>query len=184
MHNNQVVLDTMLYKDSDEAKIIIEKLVQQFSNEPISIDSKITHGLYVFNIENHNWKSPDKPFRNSEELKSNADCSKKQEYRADKKPTYQDISNNSETDFDDINIDSLFREFSLELSTNWEQARIDIAIDSIGESVREVWSEFKKMDFQQDPDIQNLKKDINKFLDKIKATQIIIIQDGDTLDFD
>lgn len=171
MHEGKVVVDTTIYKTSAEAKSIIENLVQQFSTDPVTIDTKLAHGLYVFNITNESWREPGKESEPKTNLE-NEDYSWKDEDKPD----------NSNTD--NIDIDSLFNQFSYELNSSWKEAQIDIIIDSVGASLNNMWDEMRKIDFANDPDIQNLKNNFEEFFDKIKTTRFIIIQEGDTLGFD
>jgi hypothetical protein len=185
MHENNIVLDTTLYKSSDEAKVIIENLVQRFTVDPVSIDSKITHGLYVFNIKNDSWIDPTE---NSAEFKVEEPKLPKQPETTQKatipEPTNSTAKIESEpknTNIDDMDMDSLFREFSMELDTKWDEAKIDIVMDSVGSSFNQLLREIKIFDFETYPYLNNLKYDLKKFFYQIKTTQIIIIQNGDTL---
>jgi hypothetical protein len=185
MHENNVVLDTTLYKSSDEAKVIIENLVQRFTVDPVSIDSKITHGLYVFNIKNDSWIDPTE---NSAEFKveepklpKQPETTQKATIPEPKNSTAKIESEPKNTNIDDMDMDSLFREFSMELDTKWDEAKIDIVMDSVGSSFNQLLREIKKFDFETNPDLNNLKYDMKKIFDQIKTTQIIIIQNGDTL---
>lgn len=182
MHENKVVLDTTLYKSSAEAKIIIENLVQRFTVDPVSIDSKITHGLYVFNITNESWIDPNE---NKDELIVEEPKLPETPYQINNSEatnsTAKIESEPKNTNIDDMDMDSLFREFSMELDTKWDEAKIDIVMDSVGSSFNQLFKEIKKFDFATDPDLNNLKYDMKKIFDQIKTTQIIIIQNGDTV---
>lgn len=181
MHEDKVVVDTTIYKSSKDAKFIIENLVQKFSTEPVTIDTKLTHGLYVFNITNDNWKEAGETISEPiEEDKIAVSTVEPEQEEWDTKSEDPDYNN----DIDNIDIDSLFKEFSSELNNSWQEAQIDIFIDSVGSSFSEMWNEMKKIDLQNDPDIQNLKSDFNELFEKIKTTKFVIIQEGDTLDFD
>jgi len=200
MHNDKVVVDTTLFKTSDEAKVIIENLVQRFSTDPVTIDTKLTHGLYVFNITNDSWidqntssgakdvlvKSTAKtPDIQAEPVVEQSVKKVEIEEQPIEEKTDTKVEESSQTKgFDDIEVDSLFREFSKELDTHWDEAHIDIIIDSVGNSFMNIWDEMKKGNFQNDPDIQNLKNDIELLFEKIITTQIIIIQESDTLKID
>lgn len=194
MHGNAIVFDTSLYESSDDAKIIIENIVQRFTYEEVAINSKITHGLYVFNISNESWKEPKStqgkqtatkkltPKVEQEEAIAQQDeipLAYKTFDEDDSTETSSDFANKA--DFDEIDIDSLFNVFSKEIDTKWEETHLDIVIDSVGTSFNHLWKDLKSIDFANDPDLQDLKSDFQQFFDKIKATQIIVIQNGDTI---
>jgi len=200
MHEDKVVVDTTLYKTSAEAKVIIENLVQRFSTDPVTIDTKLTHGLYVFNISNDSWIDPNTGIAQATVTEDNiekaAEKTEVAKIENSQKTVERSAESNDEkvdtnveppaqsTSYDDIAVDSLFREFSKELDTHWNEAHIDIIIDSVGSSFKQIWEEIRSGDFQNDPDIKNLKNDFEKLFEKIKTTQIIIIQDSDTIKVD
>jgi len=182
LHEDKVVVDTTIYKSSADAKAIIENLVQQFSTDPVTIDTKLTHGLYVFNITNDSWKSPNEKIGKND----NSNTHKFEPKAGLKTDSYnwEDERKTDNSNKNNIDVDSLFNQFSHELSSSWKEAQIDIIIDSVGSSFNSMWNEMKKIDFANDPDIQNLKNDFEDLFDKIKTTRFIIIQEGDTLNFD
>ncbi|MDA3892115.1 MAG: hypothetical protein PF517_10675 [Salinivirgaceae bacterium] len=185
IHEDKVVLDTTFHETSAEAKLIIENLVQQFTTDPVSIDSKLTHGLYVFNINNDNWKEPDKIEATEKSasktyIKVDADKISAEENTIIN--TYDISTSNSNSD--EVDMDSLFKEFSGELDENWDEVNIDIVIDSIGSSFQNLWSEIKKTNLLSDPDVEEFKSDFKGFFEDFKSTKFIIIHDGDTVDFD
>lgn len=178
LHEGKVVIDTTIYKTNDEAKVIIKNFVQQFSTNPVTIDTKITHGLYVFNISNDNWKSPNVKSEENVKNRTNKSKTKAKNYN------WEDEDKTDNSTYDNIDIDSLFQQFSDELNSSWQEARIDIMIDSVGSSFSKMLDEMKKIDFTNNPDIHNLKNNFEELFDKIRTTRFIIIQESDTLNFD
>ncbi len=172
MHNDEIILDTTLYKTSAEAKKVIINLVEQFSTDKVTINTKITHGLYVFNITNDNWKE-------SEEKKK-----EKTDTIIENKNNNKPVEITQHTNTSDIDVDSLFKEFSDELDMQWKVANIEVIIDSIGNAFNTIKGDFINYDFENDPGIQNLKTGFNDLLEIIKTTRIIIIQEGDTIKID
>lgn len=177
-HNDEVAVDTTIKKSSDEAKIIIETLVQKYTTQNVSLDAKLTHGLYVFNIDDENWIEPPLAQKGSALI---------DEPRNVAPPDSQKTSNENSaenSDFDSMDIDSLFKEFSHELNEQWDETDVDIWLDSVGSSFQELWQEIKKADFQDTPEFKQLKSDFKDVFEKLKETRVIIIQDGDTLKID
>lgn len=183
MHEGEVVMDTTLHMSSSEAKIVIENLVEQFSKDPVIIDSKLTHGLYVFNIENDNWQEPSKqPEKVSEEPESNSknELAKTRQNQDAIKDWSKDNENDSQNA---LAIDSLWNEFAHELDEKWEELNIEMEVDSLGASFKELWGEIDKVDFSDNPDVQEFKSDIKEFFKDLKKTQFIIIHEEDTIEW-
>jgi len=173
IHDNEIVLDTTLYKTSAEANLVITNLVERFSTQKVTIDTKITHGLYVFNITNDSWKKPS--VGHAEKAIAVTDNNNEDKTAKTAQKNYNPNSNN---------IDSLFREFSDKLEAQWQMANIEVFIDSLGSSFNTFKSDVSNFDFENNPDIQNIKSGFLDLFEKIRTTKIVIIQDGDTIKTD
>ena len=156
MHHNQVVVDTVLYVDEDQAGEVLQNYVNQFSKNPIAIDTKTVHGLYSFNITNEQWVDPNK-----------------------KNPVHSansDYPSNTWT----VNVDSLFDEVSGEIKKTWEKASIEVYIDSVSEAIsRFDVNKFKKQ--INDVSADEFSQDIKDLWGKIKSTRVVIIHDADSV---
>ncbi len=188
MHDGKIMLDTTIIKPVDEARVIIENLVQNYTTEKVIIDSKLTHGLYVFNIPDDSWKEPEVKNQPKHSAQPKLTYEPRKEPERKVAPPEKNRENADKNDDDDgftnLDLDSLFNEFSKEIDTQWDKHHMDEVVDSLGNSFQHMWEDFKDADFQNDPDVQDIKKDFKDFFEKLMDTRIIIVQDGDTLKFD
>ena len=142
MHHNQVVIDTILSVDEKDAGPIIEDFINQFSKDPIAIDTRTVHGLYVFNITNEQWVG-----KNT-------------------KKTDNSYSESGQPTTWVLNVDSLFNEVSGEIKKTWEKASVQVYIDSLGEAIDQFdFNRFKKK--IDDVSIEGFNQDIKDFWGKI-----------------
>lgn len=183
MHENKVVLDTTLHMTSTEAKEVIESLVEQFSKDPVTIDSKLTHGLYVFNITNDSWKEPSNNEKINKISEEPLAGDKKKETKEDDWSWENDKTAEQAQHSDPVAIDSLWNEFTDELSNNWDELNIEMEVDSLGASFKQLWGELDKVDFSDNPDVQEFKMDVKEFFKDLKKTQFIIIHENDTIEW-
>lgn len=80
-----------------------------------------------------------------------------------------------------INLDSLLNDFSKKLEQKLEDWEVEAALDTLevhAKELRENMREYKKT---VDPELQEFKKELKEMVDKMRATRIIIIEDGDTI---
>lgn len=177
LHEGEIVVDTTLHMTSDEAKVIIENMVQQFSKEPVNIDTKLTHGLYAFNITNENWKGSNTTKDTTDLNKPDNDDTGNASETSDNWD-WADEKNDSRTN--EVEMDSLWNEFSHELNEKWDELQIEVVVDSLGVSFKELWNEME-IDINNNPDVQEFKSDLKNFFRDFSKTQFIIIHDGDTI---
>lgn len=161
-HNQKVVVDTIIYEDEEHAKATIESLVMRFSVEEPMISSENIFGLYVFNIDNENWKGEDTKNHSKKPVYNNSTAYKSQQ------PT-------------SVYIDSLFDELGDELEEKWERVSIEMVIDSVEVAFDEIRQRFRESEIHSDPTVNQFKKDVRSIYDKIRSTKVIIVHEGDTL---
>lgn len=152
-HNNQLVYDTVLNEDDEQAKALIEQLVARFSKDSIKLESETVHGLYVFHIDNTQWKSEDVPSDYTEE-----------EWAQE----------------NDLNSDSLLNELSYELnSDNYQGITIEMAVDSVVDAFSIIGKAIRNYDLESDEEFQEIKAGFENFVKQVKTTKVVLIREDD-----
>lgn len=140
LHQKHKILDTVIYEKDQQAIKSIERIVSQYTNEPIYIDASQVRELYVFSFET--IKAPNRP-----------------------EPIV-------------VNIDSIMNSIITKIEKVANDPKVNAIKDSIKHSVHEMKQAIKAIDKS---DVQKAKDDFNEFVDKVRETRVIIIQEGDTI---
>lgn len=150
-HNNQLIYDTVLNENDEQAKQLIETLVARFSKDSIKLESENVHGLYVFHIDNEQWKSEDVPSNYTDEAWAEENY---------------------------LNSDSLLNELSYELnSSDYQGITIEMAVDSVIDAFSIIGKAFRTYDFSEDEDLNEIKNGFSNFVKQVKTTKVVLIRE-------
>lgn len=149
--NNKLIYDTVLHEDDAQAREIIENLVARFSKDSIKLESEAVHGLYVFHIDNDQWKNEAVPFNYSAE-------------------------DWAEENY--LNSDSLLNELNKELySDDYNQITIEMAVDSVVEAFSIIGKAFRNYNFEDDKELNEIKDGFEQFVEQVKSTKVVLIRE-------
>lgn len=153
VHDSQVVLDTVIFEEDEQAREMIESLLMNFSKDSIKVNSEHIHGLYVFHIDNENWKNTNPP---------------------------ANISNDVWAEENFSNTDSLLDELEGELYSNqWNNFSIEIVLDSLADAFDVLGTSISNFDYQESEELVDIKESFQDLFKKVRATRVIITTEED-----
>ncbi len=155
LHNDELVFDTTFTATPDSARRIIEQCVYNYSKDSIFLNPNAIQGLYVFNVSNDFWKdAPAEPGQPVATLKQTP-------------PVPTQIP--TEVFWDD----------KPQPQNEWETLTIDMFVDTLSVVIKELRDEFVKIDFKNDPTVQEINASLQNMFTKIRNTRIMVIEPAD-----
>ena len=140
-NEGSVLLDTSFV--TNDARDI-ERLLAQYSDRQVYLNSGNIHSLYVFDITGHEKTSQH----------------------------YRDV---------EVDLDEIFEDFGHRLEQAWEEFDMDEFVDTASVRAKKLHENMREYKATVDPELQELKQELKRAVDKMRATRIIIIEDGDTI---
>ncbi|MGE4289282.1 MAG: hypothetical protein AB7E36_11355 [Salinivirgaceae bacterium] len=155
LHHDKVYLDTSFQLNPYKASRLVQELVSRYSTEEIFIDAHHLHSLYVFDIDDKNWREDHVPGKSDRQ--------------------YAEV---------EINLDSMFRSFQKRLEEHWTSQSWEQRSDSIDKQLEQLKENLKTFKQDVEPDLQKFQQSMQEFFETLKTTRIVIIREGDTIRID
>lgn len=92
--------------------------------------------------------------------------------RENKKDYHRDIT---------LDLDEIFEKFGDNIEQAWDDFDMDDFMDTATVRAKKLHKNMRQYKATVDPELQKLKRELQEAVDKMRATRIIIIEDGDTI---